>query len=91
MGMATNKALHGHSQKEVVLDIDELIFFRNIFMTSTTYCLRTRIVHQGMNTLWSDEAEFKDLFDFHLNLNVAQNTLCIERNLNWGLRKKRTE
>ena len=37
---------------------DEPICLRSTFTASTTYCLKMRIVHQGMNTQWSDEAEF---------------------------------
>ena len=44
--------------KELTLGSDELIFLRSTFTASTTYSLKTRIVHQGTNTRWSDEAEF---------------------------------
>ena len=37
---------------------DGPICFRSTFMASTTYCLKMRIVQQGMRTQWSDEAEF---------------------------------
>ena len=36
----------------------EPIFLRSTFTASTAYCLKMRIVHQGMNSQWSDEAEF---------------------------------
>ena len=37
---------------------DEPICLRSTFTASTTYCLKLRIVHKGMSTQWSDEAEF---------------------------------
>ena len=37
---------------------DEPICFRSTFTASTTYCLKMRIVHQGIGSQWSDEAEF---------------------------------
>ena len=37
---------------------DEPIYFRSTFRASTTYCLKMRIVHQGVSTQWGDEAEF---------------------------------
>ena len=44
--------------KEHTLGSDEPICLRSTFMASTPYCLKTRIVHQGMSTQWSDEGEF---------------------------------
>ena len=77
----TKKALQGQLQKEIVLDSDKLIFFRRRFVSSSTYYLKMRIVHQGTSTQWSYDAEFKGLSDFHLNLSIAQNALCTERNM----------
>ena len=42
--------------KELTLGSDELICFRSTFTASTAYCLKMRIVHQGMSSQWSDEA-----------------------------------
>ena len=36
----------------------EPISFGGMLSASTAYCLRTRIAHKGMNSKWSDEAEF---------------------------------
>ena len=44
--------------KEHTLGSDEPIYFRSTFTASTAYCLKMRIVHQEMNTQWSDEVEF---------------------------------
>ena len=54
-GESTSRTL----TKELTLGSgDEPIFFRSTFAVSTTYCLKMRIVHQGISTQWSDEAEF---------------------------------
>ena len=42
--------------KELILG--KPVFFRSTFTASTTYCLKTRIVHKEVSTQWSDEAEF---------------------------------
>ena len=47
---------------EFTLGSDEPVCFRSPFTASTTYSLKMRIVHQGMNTQWSDEAEFTPEF-----------------------------
>ena len=58
--------------KEFTLGNDGPVCFRNAFTASTTYCLKMRVIHQGMNTQWSNEAEFttpefKDLCVFGRN------------------------
>ena len=37
--------------------LGEPVCFRNTFSASTEYCLKMRIVHQEMNTQWSDEEQ----------------------------------
>ena len=44
--------------KEFALKSQSTVLVGGSFVTSTTYCLKMRIVHQGMKTQWSDEAEF---------------------------------
>ena len=44
--------------KEFTLGSDEPIFFMSPFTASTTYYLKMRIVHQEVNTQWSDDVEF---------------------------------
>ena len=36
----------------------ESVCFRNAFTTSTTYCLKMKVVHQTKSAQWSDEVEF---------------------------------
>ena len=44
------------------LGSDEPVCIGGTFTAGTTYCLKTRTVHQGMSTPWSDEAEFTPEF-----------------------------
>ena len=41
-----------------VLDCDGTVRFRGAIIPGTKYCLRVRILHQGMSTQWSNEDEF---------------------------------
>ena len=38
--------------------LGEPVCFRSTFTAITTYCLKMRIVHQGVSTQWSDDVEF---------------------------------
>ena len=58
-GEGTSRTLTG---KLTLGSCDEPICLRSTFTASTTYCLEMRIVHQGMSTQWSDEAEFTPEF-----------------------------
>ena len=42
--------------KELILG--EPVYFRNTFTPNTTYCLKMRVVHQEVDTQWSDKSEF---------------------------------
>ena len=53
-GKGTSRTL----TKKLTLGSDEPVCFKDAFTASTTYSLKMRIVHQGMNTQWSDETEF---------------------------------
>ena len=44
--------------KKLTLGSDEAVCIRGTFTANTLYCMKMRIVHQGMNTQWSDETEF---------------------------------
>ena len=44
--------------KKITFESEEPIYFRSTFTENATYCLKMRIVHQGMSTQWSDETEF---------------------------------
>ena len=47
--------------KELTLGNNGLVCFMGSFTESTAHCLKMRIVHQGLSTQWSDEAEFTTL------------------------------
>ena len=82
--------------KELTLGSDEPVCFRSIFMTSTTYCLKMKIVHQRTSSQWSDETElttpeFKDFCvwkecpnDVYSNYSVDEKNLRIATKTGYG-------
>ena len=82
--------------KVLTLGSDEPVCFRSIFMTSTTYCLKMKIVHQRTSSQWSDETEFitpkfKDLCvwkecpnDVYSNYSVDEKNLRIATKTGYG-------
>ena len=43
--------------KTLTFENNEPLYFRSTFTANTTYSLKMRIVHQGINTQWSDEEQ----------------------------------
>ena len=66
--------------KEFSLGRDEPICLRSTFIASTTYCLKMRIVHRGMNTQWSGKADFTT---------PRYNELCIWKECPGNIKAKR--
>ena len=67
--------------KEFSLGKDEQICLRNTFIANTTYSLKMRIVHRGMNTQWSGKVDFTT---------PRYNELCIWKECPGNVKAKRT-